>query len=336
MAAMTGMISLVMVILVAIPTRTRAATIGIDYGRVAPAGELPPPGDVVQLLQSRAVTNVRIYDADHDVLTAFQPSGIKVSPMVTNDEVEGIASSQDAANNWVRDNIQPFASTIDTISVGNEWLAGGRDGSRLVLAMENLQQSLQNTGLGAIKVTTPHAFDVNGYPPSQGSFSKANTMGAILQFLQNTGSVFSLNVYPFFAYRDTASIDLDYALFNPNNAHVDDNGKTYENLFDAMVDTFISAMNKLGFDLPVVISETGWPSAGSGDRGVGVENAKAYNNNLVNHVLGNQGTPLRPGVNIETYIFALFNENGKEPGIERNWGLYYPDKTTVYDVNLSV
>lgn len=334
MAAMRGfMFCLAIVTLVSIPMSTTAATIGINYGRLG--NNLPSSGDVVRLLQSRGVSHVRIYDSDHEVMAAFQPSGIKLSPMVTNGEVEGIASSQDTSNGWVTQNISPFASMVDRISVGNEWLHSGGDVSRLVLAMENLQRSLQNAGLSGIKLTTPHAFDVQGYPPSQGAFADANAMGAILQFLKNTGSVFELNVYPFFAYRDTASIGIDYAVFNPNSAHLDDNGKQYVNLFDAMVDTFLTAMQKLGFDLQVVISETGWPTVGDG-RGVGIENAKTYNNNLVKHVLGNQGTPVRPGVNFETYIFALFNENEKEAGIEQNWGLFYPDKSPVYDVNLSV
>ena len=326
--------------LVATSTRTTAATIGINYGRLAQAGELPSPSAVVALLQSRAVTKVRIYDSNNDVLTAFQSSGIQISPMVTNDEVAGIAGSQDTANAWISNNVQPFASAIDKISVGNEWLANGNDGSQLVRAMQNIQTALQSAGLSdAIKVTTPHAFDAQGYPPSTGTFPAANvdTMSAIFQFLQDTGSVFSLNVYPFFAQNSTPSIDEDYALFNPNNANVNDNGKTYTNLFDAMVDTFIAAMHRLNsnFDLPLVVTETGWPSAGDG-RGVSIANAQTYNNNLVQHVLGNDGTPDRPSINIQTYIFALFNEDAKLPGIEQHWGLYYPDETPVYNVNLSV
>jgi exo-beta-1,3-glucanase (GH17 family) len=102
-----------------------------------------------------------------------------------------------------------------------------------------------------------------------------------------------------------------------------------------MVDTLLSAMEALGYpNVPIVITESGWPSAGADV--ATVENAQAYNNNLIQHVLSNAGTPKRPGTSIETYIFALFNENKKEdPETERNFGIFNPDKSPAYSVNFS-
>jgi hypothetical protein len=96
------------------------------------------------------------------------------------------------------------------------------------------------------------------------------------------------------------------------------------NLFDAMVDSVYAALEKVGApDVSVVVSESGWPEAST-------ENARNYNQGLIDHV--GQGTPKRPGP-LETYVFAMFNENQK-PGepMERNLGLFYPNKSPVYPI----
>ena len=318
-----------------------APTIGVCYGVLG--DNLPSHSQVVALLKSRGVSNVKIYDAAHDVLQAFANSGIDLSVAVPNQEVRTVADSQDAANGWVQDNIRRFvgATKIGSIAVGNEYLTDSRnDPSKLLPAMQNIQRALEGQGLGNIKVSTPHEFGVVdiSFPPSAGTFkgNYINVMRGILEFLRQKNSVFMVNIYPFFAYRfNSGQINLDYALFNPNAPPISDSGRTYRNLFDAQVDSVIAAMNRLGYgNLPLMITESGWPSGGGGV-GAGVSNAKTYNNNLVKHVLQN-GTPMRPGDRIPTYIFALFNENKKGgDAIETNFGLFFPDQRPVYDINLS-
>ncbi|CAI9295604.1 unnamed protein product [Lactuca saligna] len=86
-------------------------------------------------------------------------------------------------------------------------------------------------------------------------------------------------------------------------------------------------------EVEIVIAETGWPSRGDpGQIGVDTESAREFNGNLIKHVMSGLGTPLMPNRTFETYIFALFNEDQKPgPTSERNFGLFHPDMTSVYN-----
>ncbi|XP_060174808.1 glucan endo-1,3-beta-D-glucosidase-like isoform X2 [Lycium barbarum] len=82
-------------------------------------------------------------------------------------------------------------------------------------------------------------------------------------------------------------------------------------------------------------AETGWPSSGDPNQpGVSLEKAVSYNVNLVKHVNSAVGTPLMPNRTFETYVFSLFNEDLKAGTSERNFGLFRPDFTPVYDVGI--
>ena len=136
------------------------------------------------------------------------------------------------------------------------------------------------------------------------------------------------NVYPYFSYiGNKAQIDINYALFTSPGTVVQDGGNAYQNLFDALVNTLYSALESAGAgSVGIVVSESGWPLAG-GD----AANAQTYNQNLINHV--GQGTPKRRGA-IETYIFAMFNEDRK-PGAEteKHFGLFNPDQSPAYPIS---
>ncbi|KAK6934498.1 X8 domain [Dillenia turbinata] len=327
---------------------TDGGSIGINYGRVA--DNLQTPKQVADLLKSQGITKVKIYDTNSDVLTALSNSGISVVVALPNEQLSAAASSQSYTDTWVQSNISPFypSTQIETITVGNEvFVDPANTTSFLVPAMKNVHSSLVKYNLdSSIKVSSPIALSAlqTSYPSSSGSF-KSDLAGPVmvpmLQLLRQTGSYLMVNAYPFFAYEaNSQQISLDYALFKPNSGVVDpNNGLRYTSLLEAQLDAVYAAMAALQFnDVPIIVSETGWPSQGDENEiGAGSANAAAYNGNLVKRVLTGGGTPLRPQQDLYVYLFALFNEDLKTgPTSERNYGLFYPNEQKVYDIPLTV
>lgn len=101
----------------------------------------------------------------------------------------------------------------------------------------------------------------------------------------------------------------------------------------------ISAMAVAGHeDVPVIVTETGWPSFGtdSGEVEANQDYAEMYLKGLIAHLKSGFGTPLRREGVMETYIYQLFDgeeEQGARP--VRKWGLLYPNMTKKYDVVFS-
>jgi hypothetical protein len=71
-------------------------------------------------------------------------------------------------------------------------------------------------------------------------------MPPIAQYLASIGAPLLANVYPYFAFMGTPGIDINYALFTSSGTVVQDGGKAYQNLFDALVDTFYYALESAG------------------------------------------------------------------------------------------
>ncbi|CAD5169997.1 unnamed protein product [Musa acuminata subsp. malaccensis] len=331
------------------PVKVQAftGTFGINYGRIA--DNIPPPESVVTLLKAAKIKNVRIYDADHNVLNAFRGSGLDLVVSVSNDHLKDMSVNEDNALSWVKENVQPFLpdTRIREIVVGNEVLGGSDQELPEILlgAIKSVYNALKRLQLADdIMVSTPHsqAVFVNSFPPSSCTFKEDVLvyMEPILDFFSKIGSPFYVNVYPFLAYTyDPDHIDINYALFESNPGIYD--AKTnlhYDNMFDAQIDAAYAALEAAGFDkMEVRVSETGWASSGDeNELGATTHNARTYNYNLRKRLFKKKGTPLRPKIVVKAYLFALFNENQK-PGAssEKHYGLFKADGSISYDIGFT-
>ncbi|KAJ6765645.1 GLUCAN ENDO-13-BETA-GLUCOSIDASE 14 [Salix purpurea] len=334
-----------LVILSASAVRVLSAGLGINYGQIA--NNLPSPSRVSVMLQSLNVSRLKLYDADPNVLLAFSNSNVEFIIGLGNEYLHDMTDPI-KAQNWVQQHLQPHITQtkITCITVGNEVFMSNDTQlwSNLLPAMKMVYSTLVNLGLDKqVIVTSAHSFNIigNSYPPSSGTFRQdlAEYIQAILNFHSQINSPFLINAYPFFAYKDNPDqVSLEYVLFQPNPGMIDPyTNLHYDNMLFAQVDAVYSAIKAMGHtDIEVMISETGWPSKGDPDEvGSTPENAALYHSNLLNRIQAKQGTPAKPSVPINIYVFALFNENLK-PGAtsERNYGLFYPDGTPVYSSGL--
>ncbi|KAJ4978173.1 hypothetical protein NE237_008953 [Protea cynaroides] len=337
-----GLLLLFIFLLVSAVLVQDSAAIGVNYGSMG--NNLPSSSQVAAFLkQSTIIDRVKLFDTNPDVLRAFANTGIAVTVTVGNGDIPSLTNLPTALA-WVASYITPFhpQTLINRIAVGNEIMATGDKSliSKLLPAMKTLHNALKLAGINDIQVSTPHSLGIlsASEPPSIGRFRRGYDrviFAPMLQFHRDTKSPFMINPYPYFGY---SAKTLNYALFKPNQGIYDKFTRiTYTNMFDAQLDAVHSAMKLLGYgDVDIVVAETGWPSAGDPNQlGVNIDSARSFNGGVIKHVTSGRGTPLMPGRKFETYIFSLFNENLKPgPIAERNFGLFQPDFTPVYDVGI--
>ncbi|KAL6956722.1 hypothetical protein U1Q18_045527, partial [Sarracenia purpurea var. burkii] len=324
----------------------RGSTIGVCYGRNA--DDLPTPDKVAQLVQLHNIKFLRIYDSNIQVLKAFANTGVELMVGISNLDLLPFSQFQSNADTWLKNNILPYypATKITHVTVGAEVTEAPDNASSLVVpAMQNVFTALRKAGLHRkIKISSTHSLGVlsRSFPPSAGAFNSSHAffLKPMLEFLADNQSPFMVDIYPYYAYRDsTNKVSLDYALFESSSEVIDPNtGLLYTNMFDAQIDALYFALTALNFrTIKIMVTETGWPSKGSAkEMGATPDNAQIYNANLIRHVINDVGTPAKAGEELDVYIFSLFNENRK-PGLEseRNWGVFYPDGTSVYNLDFT-
>ncbi|KAG9132648.1 hypothetical protein Leryth_016690 [Lithospermum erythrorhizon] len=270
------------------------------------ADNLPPPQEVIDLCKQHNIQRLRLYNPVPQALQALQGSGIEVILGVLNEDIQ-ILHRQSYTDQWVNQNVKAFPNVkFKYITLGNE-IDSPVVRPFILPAMQNIYNSVNALG---IKVSTVLDLSVLGssYPPSAGSFKEDAIpfIKPIIDFLVSTNGPACFNIYPYFAYMlvTTANIHLDYARHGDITC---------------------------GGALLNCCYRTGWSSEGG--LSTTVENAAIYNSKLVPRIAG--GTPRRPGKPIETYIFALFDENQKTPLIEQHWGLFYPNKQPKYPLSFN-
>ncbi|KAL8128551.1 hypothetical protein V2J09_017706 [Rumex salicifolius] len=309
--------------------------VGVCFGQNG--DNLPALGSVVALYNQYHINKMRIYQPDPAVLDALRGTGIRVVVGTYNTDVAILAQGPGPAQSWFAAHIQPYLGAVNVthISVGNE-VYPAEPSVLIAPAMTNLQGAVDAAGFhGLIKVTTVVSMQVllSTFPPSASVFADP-AMAAVVGFLQSQGSELLVNVYPYIAYADSpGKVRLDYAQDGAAGVVVQDGALGYNNLFDAMVDSFYWAMEKAGAPgVGLVVAETGWPHGGAVPSLTTLDLAATYNTRLVRHLESGAGTPKRPNVYLQGYIFAMFDEDQKQPaGIEQFWGIFQPSGLPNYN-----
>ena len=230
------------------------------------------------------------------------------------------------------------------VAVGNEPFLTSYNGSFISLtypALQNVQAALNAAGLGTqVKVTVPMNADVlsSAGTPSSGAFRSdiAAEMKQIVDLLAQNACPYTINMYPFISLNSDPSFPQNYAFFDSSVVQVSDPPYGYTNTFDASYDTLVVALAKIGYsDIPIIVGEVGWPT--DGVTAANVANAQRFNQGFLNHVRNNGGTPRRPNMEINYYLFGLLDEDRKsiDPGaFERHWGVFAYDGTTKYPLTV--
>ncbi|CAB4278369.1 unnamed protein product [Prunus armeniaca] len=306
-----------------------AQSVGVCYGRNG--NNLPSETEVVDLYKSHGIGRMRIYEPNDPTYQALKGSNIELTVTILNDKLQGLTNAA-AATDWIQKNVLAFPDVkFKYIAVGNEVQPTDPQSQYLLPAIQNIHNAIVAANLqGQIKVSTAIYTTLvdNAYPPSAGKYSDAakSFITPVINFLASNGAPLLVNVYPYFSYTENpAQIELAYALFTSQGITTPD-GVKYHNLFDALLDAQYSALEKANAsNVEIVVSESGWPSKGG--YAATPQNAQTFYQNLINHVTGTSGTPKRPGKAIETYLFAMFDENIKAGSeVERHFGIFNPTK----------
>ncbi|BBG94070.1 O-Glycosyl hydrolases family 17 protein, partial [Prunus dulcis] len=277
-------------------TAAVAAPIGICYGRVA--NNLPPPAAVVQILQTNNISSVRLFNTDPATLQSFSSTPtIRLTIGVPNELLPTLASATvPDALAWLNPTSSPTSPQPNTLprrrqrGLPQRPLLHPPRPSRHSQPppsppnprpLPNHQALFPASRLrtlrllpSLLRLLRPLPPTLSPPPPPLPPRHKLSLHGQLLPLLQllKQPSLCLPRLRPLSSFRR-------------------------RNLFDASVDAFVSAMEREGVaGVAVVVSETGWPTRGG--EAASVENALAYNAEVVRRAVEGVGTPRRPGVGV--------------------------------------
>ncbi|CAN4124288.1 unnamed protein product [Withania somnifera] len=327
----------------------RCLSVGVNWGTMS-SHQLAPES-VVKMLKENGFDKVKLFEADDKILSALIGSDIEVMLAIPNYMLQDMSTDPGMAASWIDANVSAYAYTrgvkIRYIAVGNEPFLQTYNGTYLYStfpALRNVQEAINHAGLGPeVKAVVPLNADIYYSPesnpvPSAGDFRPEirDLAIQIVQYLESNDAPFVVNIYPFISLYENDYFPLEYAFFNGSNKPIKDGDCLYTNVFDANFDTLAWSLKKAGFpNMKIIVGEVGWPT--DGNKNANIENAKRFNQGLIQHALSGEGTPARKG-KIDVYLFSLIDENTKSiaPGnFERHWGIFEFDGKPKYELDLS-
>ncbi|MCD7457685.1 hypothetical protein HAX54_035867 [Datura stramonium] len=336
-------------VLVFVTMAPRCLSVGVNWGTMA-SHQLPPE-NVVKMLKQNGFDKVKLFEADDKILSALIGSDIEVMLAIPNYMLQDMSTDPWVAASWIDANVSAYAYTrgvkIRYVAVGNEPFLQTYNGTYLhstLPALRNVQEAINHAGLGPeVKAIVPLNADIYYSPdsnpvPSAGDFRPEvrDLAIQIVQYLNSNDAPFVVNIYPFLSLYENNYFPLEYAFFNGSNKPIKDGDYLYTNVFDANFDTLAWSLKKAGFpDMKIIVGEVGWPT--DGNKNANIENAKRFNQGMIQHAQNGEGTPARKG-KIDIYLFSLIDENTKSiaPGnFERHWGIFEFDGKPKYELDVS-
>ncbi|XP_019162392.1 PREDICTED: glucan endo-1,3-beta-glucosidase 8-like [Ipomoea nil] len=327
--------------------------LGVNWGDIS--SHPLPPKSVVKMLKANGIKKVKLFNSPEHILNALAGTGIEVMIGTPNALLKEMVN-YDVAEAFVKENVTRYKPTspdgvkITLVGIGNEPFL--KFYKKLGLfdvtypALANMQKALNEAGIGkTTKATVPFNADVYLSPPdkpvpSAGMFRPdiQKQVKQIIKVLDENDSPFMINVYPFLSlYFANGSFPFDFAFFDGVDKPLDDNGKTYTNVFDANYDTAVAALAREGHGkMTVTVGEIGWPT--DGNEFANASLAAKFYGGFIKHLASKKGTPARPGSALEVYMFGLFDEDQKSvlPGdFERHWGILGYDGQPKFKLDLS-